>query len=430
MKVDLGRGSELAVHLLPVQVDDAHLFGLELREHRAGGRDRHLVAAAGAHVPGGSEHQPLRGKPAGGGRNLLSNCVKRHRPDGNFARSVNDGVISRRELLEAGALAGAGALATGAPDAEAARRRQRRPVSRHADVVVIGAGFAGLTAARELAKDDRSVYVLEARNRVGGRVRNRSIGGGEETETGGTFAGPTQNHILDLAAELGVDTFPTYNQGENVYFADGTRMTYSDSGPTGTAPPDPSIVPDLATVVARLNEMSKEVPIDAPWEAASAADWDRQTLEQWINENSISPRFKRLVPAATRPIFGAEPREISLLFTLFYIAASGDERNTGTFERNFNTRDGAQMFRFEGGSQVLCDRLAHRLGPRVKLRTPVSRIVVGKGGVRVESRRYVITREARDRGRAPGARRTDPTTAPGFRRAAASSRARCRRAPC
>jgi monoamine oxidase len=304
---------------------------------------------------------------------------------------VNDGVISRRELLEAGALAGAGALAVGAADADAARRRRRRPVSRRADVVVIGAGFAGLTAARELANDDRSVYVLEARNRVGGRVRNKSIGGGEETETGGTFAGPTQNHILDLAAELGVDTFPTFNQGENVYFADGTRMTYSDSGPTGTAPPDPSIIPDLATVVSRLNDMSKQVPIDAPWEAASAGDWDRQTLEQWINDNSASPRFKRLVPAATRPIFGAEPREISLLFTLFYIAASGDERNVGTFERNFNTRDGAQMFRFEGGSQVLCDRLAHRLGPRVKLRTPVSRIVVGKGGVRVESRRYVIT---------------------------------------
>ena len=160
-------------------------------------------------------------------------------------------------------------------------------------MVVIGAGFAGLTAARELANDDRSVYVLEARNRVGGRVRNRSIGGGEETETGGTFAGPTQNHILDLAAELGVGTFPTYNQGENVYFADGERMTYSDSGPTGTAPPDPSIIPDLATVVARLDEMSKQVPIDAPWEAPSAGDWDRQTLEQWINANSASPRFKQ-----------------------------------------------------------------------------------------------------------------------------------------
>jgi monoamine oxidase len=304
---------------------------------------------------------------------------------------VNDGVLSRRELLEAGAVAGAGALAGAAPDAEAARRRRRRPAKRHADVVVIGAGFAGLTAARELVKDDRSVFLLEARNRVGGRVLNRSIGGGKESEAGGTFAGPTQNHILGLAAELGVDTFPTFNEGDNVYFADGSRTTYSDSGPTGTAPPDPTILADLATVVSRLDEMSKEVPIDAPWEAASAGDWDHQTLEQWINANSASPRFRALVPAATRPIFGAEPRELSLLFTLFYIAASGDERNVGTFERNFNTRDGAQMFRFVGGSQLICERLARQLGPRVKLRTPVRRIVVTKGGVRVESSRYVVT---------------------------------------
>jgi monoamine oxidase len=124
--------------------------------------------------------------------------------------------------------------------------------------------------------------------------------------------------------------------------------------------------------------------------AAPAGDWDGQTLQQWIDANSANPKFKRLVSAATRPIFGAEPRELSLLFTLFYIASSGDERNAGTFERNFNTRDGAQMFRFVGGSQVIAQRLAHQLGPRVKLRTPVSRIVTEKGGVRVESSRYVI----------------------------------------
>jgi monoamine oxidase len=299
--------------------------------------------------------------------------------------------LTRRELLQAGAVAGAGALAGGVPAAEAAKRRRRRPARRHADVVVIGAGLAGLTAARELVRDDRSVVLLEARHRVGGRVLNRSIGGGEETEAGGTFAGPTQNHILGLASELGIDTFPTFNEGENVYFADGTRMTYSDSGPTGTAPPDPSIIPDLAVLVTRLDEMSKEVPVDAPWEAASAGDWDRQTLQQFIDQNSASPRFRALVPAATRPIFGAEPRELSLLFTLFYIAASGDERNVGTFERNFNTRDGAQMFRFEGGSQLICRRLARRLGSRVKLGTPVSRIVARGGRVRVESKRHVIT---------------------------------------
>src|SRR3954452_24288920 len=256
-----------------------------------------------------------------------------------FPPAMDQTGLTRREVVAAGAIAGAGAL--GGPAVGDAARRHGRPARRHADVVVVGAGFAGLAAARELAHDDRSVVVLEARNRVGGRGLNKPIGGGEPSEAGGTFAGPTQNHILALAEDMGVGTFETYNKGDNVYFVDGERTTYSDTGPTGTAPPDPTVIPALAVLVSRFDEMSKDVPVDAPWESPSASDWDGQTLQQWVDSNTASARFRRLVPAATRPIFGAEPRDLSLLFTLFYVASSGDERNIGTFERNFNTRDGA-----------------------------------------------------------------------------------------
>ena len=87
------------------------------------------------------------------------------------------------------------------------------------------------------------------------------------------------------------------------------------------------------------------------------------------------------MPVATRPIFGTEPRDLSLLFVLFYIAASGDEQHPGTFERNFNTRNGAQMWRLAGGSQLLALRIARRLGGRVLLGSPVERIVQQEGGV-------------------------------------------------
>jgi monoamine oxidase len=200
-----------------------------------------------------------------------------------------------------------------------------------------------------------------------------------------SFVGPTQDHILNLAKAYGVDTFPTFDTGDDVYIVDGQRGTWSDTGPTGTAPPDPLILPELTTTVTQLDQMSTQVPVDAPWASANAASWDGQTLETWINANTVTPRFRGLVPVATRPIFGAEPRELSLLFVLFYIASSGNETNPGTFERNFDTRGGGQMWRFVGGSQTIAFKIADQLSSRVVLSSPVRRIAQDSSGVRVES---------------------------------------------
>jgi monoamine oxidase len=300
--------------------------------------------------------------------------------------------LSRRRFLGASAVVGAGALAG---SAEAAPRKRRH---RTVDVVVVGGGLAGLSAAWDVKRAGRSVLLLEATDHVGGRVRNHDIGGGEISERGGTFAGPTQNHILALAKEMGVGTFPTFATGDNVYYADGDRTTYSDTGVTGTAPPDPLILADLATVVTRMDQMAAEVGVDAPWEADKAVEYDSQTFDSWLRSNSVSPRFHRIVPIATRPIFGAEPRELSLLFVLFYIAASGDEQHPGTFERNFNTRDGAQQFRFQGGSQRIPIELAKRLGKVVHLRQPVRRIdqagrtvTVTTDRLTVKAKRAIVT---------------------------------------
>ena len=304
---------------------------------------------------------------------------------------------TRRRLIQTGtAGAVAGALAGAVPAGAKKRKHPKpKPRKRRADVIVVGAGLAGLAAARRIAAGGKSVIVIEARGRVGGRTLNHDLGKGRWSELGATFIGPTQDHILALAKDVGVKLFLTYDKGNNVYRRSGSNTYYSDApiapgvdNPLGTAPNDPTVLPEIAKVVMDLDSMSQSVPVDAPWTAQNAQDWDSQTLDSWIKSDdpSESDRFKKLVSIATEPIFGAEARDISLLFTLFYIAASGNEKNPGTFERNFDTRNGGQQWRCHGGTQLISLRVAKQLGHRrIFQHTPARRIVQSKTGVRVDS---------------------------------------------
>jgi monoamine oxidase len=85
-----------------------------------------------------------------------------------------------------------------------------------ADYAVVGAGFAGLAAANRLRDRGKSVALIEARDRVGGRVWNRSTGDGTVVSVGGTWLGKRQDRMFELCRELGLDVYPQYDEGDTV----------------------------------------------------------------------------------------------------------------------------------------------------------------------------------------------------------------------
>ena len=254
-------------------------------------------------------------------------------------------------------------------------------------MVVVGAGLAGLTAARDLIRAGSSVAVLEARDRVGGRTLNEPLGDGKVVEVGGQWLGPTQHRMAALARSVGVDTFPTHTSGENLSEFGGRKVRHRGSIPRLS----PHILLDFGRAQLKLDGMARRVPVEAPWAADRAEEWDSQTFASWVRANCLTGSGRRMFEVMTEAVWSAQPGELSLLHVLFYIHSAGG------VDSLIDTEGGAQQDRFVGGSQLVSERLADQLGDVVRLGSPVRRIehgadsvAVAFDGAEVSARRVIV----------------------------------------
>jgi monoamine oxidase len=234
-------------------------------------------------------------------------------------------------------------------------------------VVVIGAGLAGLSAARALRAQGIDVLVVEARDRVGGRTLNHAIGEGNVVEVGGQWVGPGQERIQSLIKELGLETFDTYGAGKNL-FEHGDRLsTYRGAIPKV----NPVALIDVQQAMTRLGRMVRTVPADAPWTAPKATSWDGETVASWTRRNMGTRLGRALIGLACEAVWAADPADVGLLHFLAYC------NSAGSLENLISTDGGAQQSRIVGGSQRIALAMAEELGDVVVLGQPVRRIAYG-----------------------------------------------------
>src|SRR5271170_2624469 len=260
--------------------------------------------------------------------------------------------------------------------------------TREADVCVVGAGLAGLTAARRLSQAGRSVVVLEARQRVGGRVWTKTSRNGVPVDMGACFVGPQHDRMHALAEEMGVATFKTFVDGDNVLATGRKVRRYRGDIPRVS----PVALLSAAQAIARMNAMARKVPVDAPWDAPKAARWDALSVRAWLSAGHVPTRLARdLIEATVRACFAADLSEVSLLNWLFLV------RSADGVESLMNIAGGYQDAQFAGGVGQVADAMAAALGEAVVLGTPVTgvratddRVVVTGSGSTVSAQRVVL----------------------------------------
>ena len=229
----------------------------------------------------------------------------------------------------------------------------RSNMEKSVEVVIIGGGISGLCAAKLLSLEHRiGVVVLEARNRVGGRTNTLEDPKFKYTDVGGAYVGPTQDRLLHIAKELGIQTYKLYGGGNLVELLGGKRRVFSG----GVSTWNPIAILDYYSMIRTLEKMGEEIPLDEPWKTSKAMEWDSMTVKEFFDKTCWTSYAEKQMINAVYGALASEPHDMSLLYFLWYLKTGSHVlQNPAVYEE----------VKFVGGSQQISNRIKDKLGDKV-----------------------------------------------------------------
>ncbi|MFD5106592.1 flavin monoamine oxidase family protein [Streptomyces cinereoruber] len=251
------------------------------------------------------------------------------------------------------------------------------PPTRQADVVIVGAGLAGLTAADQLSRAGHDVVVIEGRDRVGGRIHTVEVAG-VPVDAGATWVAPHHAAVRDLVSRFGCEFVPQFHQGKGVMSFGGKRKIESATSmaPWGML--------DITRILNDLQKMVDDLPVSAPWEHPQAAQLDSMSLGEWLTAKHALKDTRKFLTMFSLVQWGAPVSDVSLFNALRYI------KNLGGIEFMLTVEGGDQQDRVLGTTHSLVSKLADTLEDRVIVNSPVERITTVGDRVTVETGRHTI----------------------------------------
>ncbi|GAM28660.1 hypothetical protein SAMD00019534_118360 [Acytostelium subglobosum LB1] len=259
------------------------------------------------------------------------------------------------------------------------------------DCIVIGGGLSGLQAARSLRDQNKTVLVLEARDRFGGRTESLEVDG-YWFDLGGQWMGGTHTHLRKLCDELGIKTFEQYDEGKHVLELNGKKIYYE--GNISSLNTSKYSLAGLEDAIALVDKLADTIDTKAPHKHPRAHEWDHMTVQHWTTLNIKDVEAKNIIDWFVKVCLAADPSEVSFLWFLLFIKAAG---NYGLLA---DIRGGAQERRMIGGSQQISERLAEKVGLQYcKLNSPIKSIhqdgsgcqVTNDKGVTFHSKFVIVT---------------------------------------